>query len=74
MQIREEKEHSVELQLTAAEAEHVARNILDNGKLAGDAAVALAELLQKEGFTPDKLAAEPLRHEWKNPDDMNQTA
>jgi hypothetical protein len=71
MRIREEKEHSVELVLSANEAEHIARNIQDNAKLAGAAAVALAEFLQKEGFGADKLPKEELRHEWKNPDDMS---
>ncbi|MBU2812437.1 hypothetical protein HF669_13990 [Acidithiobacillus thiooxidans] len=71
MQIREEKEHSVELVLSANEAEHIARNIQDNAKLAGAAAVALADFLQKEGFSGDKLPSEAMRHEWKNPDDMS---
>ncbi|MBU2759638.1 hypothetical protein [Acidithiobacillus sulfurivorans] len=71
MQIREEKEHSVELVLSANEAEHIAQNIQDNAKLAGTAAVALADFLQQEGFSGDKLPKESLRHEWKNPDDMS---
>lgn len=72
MQILEEQEHSVEMMFTASEAEHIARNVLDNAQIAGPAAVALAELLQKEGFTADKLPHVALRHEWKTPDDMGQ--
>ncbi len=72
MQIRDEQESSVELVLTAAEAEHIASNIMENTKLAGAGAVALAELLQKAGFTAGKIPKEALRHEWKRPDDMPQ--
>ena len=57
MQIREEKEQSVEVILTAHEAAQIARDILANPKTAGPGAVALAELLQKEGFTAAKTQA-----------------
>ena len=71
MQIREEKEQSVEVILTAHEAAQIARDILANPKTAGPGAVALAELLQKEGFTAAQTQA-PDRYEWKTPDDMEQ--
>lgn len=73
MHIREEKEQSVEVVLSAHEATRIADNILKNRVVAGPGAVALAELLQKEGFT----AARPQvsdRYEWKTPDDMEQNA
>lgn len=73
MQIREEKEQSVEVILTAHEAARIASNILENQKAAGPGAVALAELLQKEGFTAAQAQASD-RYEWKTPDDMEQNA
>jgi hypothetical protein len=73
MQIREEKEQSVEVILTAHEAARIASNILENQKAAGPGAVALAELLQKEGFTAVQAQASD-RYEWKTPDDMEQNA
>ncbi|HUX18884.1 MAG TPA: hypothetical protein VMV63_06830 [Acidithiobacillus sp.] len=74
MQIREEQEQSVEVILTAHEAAQIASNILANPKTAGPGAVALAELLQKEGFTAARTQAPPDRYEWKTPDDMEQNA
>ena len=71
MQVREEKEQSVEVILTAREAVQIASDILANPKTAGPEAVALAELLQKEGFTATKAPALD-RYEWKTPDDMEQ--
>ncbi|MHB1320665.1 MAG: hypothetical protein ACYCY0_03770 [Acidithiobacillus ferrivorans] len=71
MRIREEKEQSVDVVLTAREAAQIARNILENQKAAGPGAVALAELLQKEGFTAAQDQASD-RYEWKTPDDMEQ--
>ncbi|MCK9189113.1 hypothetical protein [Acidithiobacillus sp.] len=73
MQIREEKEQSVEVILTAHEAVRIASNILENQKAAGPGAVALAELLQKEGFMATQPQA-PDRYEWKTPDDMEHNA
>lgn len=73
MQIREEQEQSVEVILTAYEAAQIASNILANPKAAGPGAVALADLLQKEGFTVAQTQA-PDRYEWKTPDDMEQNA
>jgi len=74
MQIREEQEQSVEVILTAHEAAQIASNILANPKAAGPGAVALAELLQKEGFTAAQTQVPPDRYEWKTPDDMEQNA
>lgn len=73
MQIREEQEQSVEVVLTVYEAAQIASNILANPKTAGPGAVALADLLQKEGFTAAQTQT-PDRYEWKTPDDMEQNA
>ena len=73
MHIREEKEQSVEVVLSAHEATRIADNILKNRTVAGPGAVALAELLQKEGFTTARPQV-PDRYEWKAPDDMEQNA
>ncbi len=73
MQIREEQEQSVEVVLTTHEAAQIASNILENQKAAGPGAVALAELLRKEGFTAAQSQVSD-RYEWKTPDDIEQDA
>ncbi|MDA8391174.1 MAG: hypothetical protein M0Z76_10680 [Gammaproteobacteria bacterium] len=67
MHIKREEADSVTVELTAAEAGHIAADLMENAALAGADGQALARLLKDQGYFL-KLAASP-RTEWIGPDD-----
>ncbi|MHB1202311.1 MAG: hypothetical protein ACYCZC_04100 [Acidithiobacillus sp.] len=68
MLIKDEQEKTVTIYLSAQEAGAISSNIIENSAKAGDAAMALAKLLQEQGYIP-RTAGAP-RYEWVGPDDL----
>ncbi|BBF66725.1 MULTISPECIES: hypothetical protein [Acidithiobacillus] len=68
MLIKDEQEKTVTIHLSAREAGAISADIIENGAKAGNAALALANLLREQGYIPD-TEGEP-RYEWAGPDDL----
>lgn len=68
MLIKDEQEKTVTIHLSAHEAGAISADIIENGGKAGNVALALAKLLQEQGYIPG-TEGEP-RYEWAGPDDL----
>ncbi|MCL5979560.1 MAG: hypothetical protein M1488_02520 [Gammaproteobacteria bacterium] len=68
MLIKDEQEKTVTIYLSAHEAGAISADIIENSAKAGNAALALAKLLQEQGYSPS-AKGEP-RYEWAGPDDL----
>ncbi|MBU2808165.1 hypothetical protein HF285_07810 [Acidithiobacillus ferrooxidans F221] len=68
MLIKDEQEKTVTIHLSAHEAGAISTDIIENSAKAGNAALALANLLREQGYIPD-TEGEP-RYEWAGPDDL----